>query len=130
MSSYTSSKDLLSSDNIRKAFSIDNPRMSQRLANKKAPKEKPATQPVVGDTLGLSQPETDLVGPSPGYSGNPDSEHRPSGKLLRLVDGDPIKSTHDLETTGRYSEPNEADLENTRSATMTAAGQSSAFRKT
>ena len=66
MSSDTPSKGLLSSDNIRKDFSIDNPRMSIRLANKKAPKEKPATQPVVSDILGLSQPETDLVGPSSG----------------------------------------------------------------
>ena len=63
MSSDTHSKGLLSSDNI----SIVNPRASQRLAYKKAPKEKPATQLVVGNTLGLSQPDTDLVGPSSGY---------------------------------------------------------------
>ena len=68
MSSYTPSNDLLSSDNIRKAFSIDNPRISQLLANKKAPKEKPSTQTVVGNTLGISQPVTDLAGPSSGYN--------------------------------------------------------------
>ena len=67
MSSDTPSKGLLSSDYIRKAFNIDNPRMSQRLANKKAPKEKPPTQPVVDDTVGLSQLVTDLAGPSTGY---------------------------------------------------------------
>ena len=69
MRSDTSSKGLLSSDNIRKVCNIDNPRTSQRLANKKAPKEKPVTQPVVGDTLELSQPETYLVGPSSGHNG-------------------------------------------------------------
>ena len=76
-----------------------------------------------------SQPETDLVGPSTGYSDDPDSEHRPSLKLkfLRLVDGDQIKNTHGLETTVRINEPSEADLENTRSASMTAAGQSRAL---
>ena len=63
MSSDTSRKGLLSSDNINKAFSIDKPRTSQRLANKKAPKEKLSTEPVVGEYLGLSQPLKDLVGP-------------------------------------------------------------------
>ena len=70
MSSDTPSKGLLSSDNFRKVFIVDNPRTSQQLTSKKAPKEKPSTQPVVGDTKGLSQPETDLVGPSTGYSGD------------------------------------------------------------
>ena len=51
MNSDTSSKRLLSS-----------------AASKKAPKEKPPTQPVVGDTMGLLQPEIDLVGPSAGYN--------------------------------------------------------------
>ena len=52
---------------MRKAFSFDKPRTSQQLANKKAPKDKPTAEPVVGDSLGLSQPLNDLVGPAPGY---------------------------------------------------------------
>ena len=68
MSSDTPSKGLLPSDSIKKAFSIDKPRTSQRLANKKAPKEKLSTEPVVGDSVGLSQPLTDLVGSLVGYN--------------------------------------------------------------
>ena len=66
MSSDTPSKGFLSSDNIKKVFNIDNPRMIQRLANKKTPKKKPSTKPVVGDTVGLLQPLTDLSDPSTG----------------------------------------------------------------
>ena len=44
MSSDTPSKGLLSSGIIKKAFNIDNPHTSQRLANKKAPTEKPSTE--------------------------------------------------------------------------------------
>ena len=56
MSSDTPSKGFLSSDNIKKVFNIDNPRMRQRLANKKATKDKSPAQPLVGDTVGLLQP--------------------------------------------------------------------------
>ena len=52
---------------MRKAFSLDKPRTSQRLLNKKVPNEKPSAEPVVSDFLGLSQPLKDLVGPSLGY---------------------------------------------------------------
>ena len=52
---------------MRKAFSFDKPRTSQQLANKKAPEEKPSAEPVVGDSLGLSQPLKDLAGPPLGY---------------------------------------------------------------
>ena len=63
-------RDLLSSDNIRKAFNIDNPRMSQRLANKKAPKEKPSTQSVVGVCGFRNLWQTDLAGSKTDNTGN------------------------------------------------------------
>ena len=61
MSSDTNSKGCLSSDNIKKAFNIDNRHMSKRLANKKAPEQKPSTETVLSDSVGLSQRLTDQV---------------------------------------------------------------------
>ena len=70
MSSDTPSKGFLSSDSIKNVFNIDNPRMRQRLANKKSSKEKSSAQPVVGDTVGLSQPLRDLSGLPTGNNNN------------------------------------------------------------
>ena len=53
---------------MKKSYSLSKPRTSQRLANKKAPKDKPTAESVVGDSLGLPQPLNDLVGPASGYT--------------------------------------------------------------
>ena len=53
---------------MKKSYSLSKSRTSQRLANKKAPQDKPAAEPVVGDSLGLSQPLNDLVSPASGYN--------------------------------------------------------------
>ena len=53
---------------MRKSYSLNKPRTSQRLANKKAPKKRPSAEPAVGDSSGLSKPLNDLVGPASGYN--------------------------------------------------------------
>ena len=53
---------------IKKSHSLSKPRTGQRLANKKAPKDKPTAESVVGDSLGLPKPLNDLVGPASGYT--------------------------------------------------------------
>ena len=53
---------------MKKSYSLSKPRTNQSLADKKAPKDKPSAESVVGDALELPQPLNDLVGYPSGYN--------------------------------------------------------------
>ena len=63
-----SSQGFLSSAKIKQAFSLEHPRKSLRLAKMKATNEEPKAETAVGESLVLTEPSTNLVGSSSGYS--------------------------------------------------------------
>ena len=58
-----SNKGFLSSANNKQPFNLEHPRKNSRLGEKKSPADQ-----VVGATLVLTEPSTDLAGTSSGYS--------------------------------------------------------------
>ena len=61
-------RKFLCSTNIKQAFSLEHPRKSSRLAAKKATSDKSTAKQVLGESLVVTEPLTELAGTSVGYT--------------------------------------------------------------